>query len=226
MDTYKTNARMVGILFLAAIAAGVLAIPLLQSIQEAPDDLAEVSENESQVLLGALFMLIMAVACASIVIPMYPVLKKHNEPLALSSVGFRLIESVTYLVFALIMLSIVKLSQEFVEAGAPDTSYYQTLATLLLAASDWIFLIGSGLFFPLAAQMYCYIFYQSKLVPRWLSGWGFIAATLMMINAMLVILDIYTVSSIIFTLLNVPLALNEITLAIWLIVKGFDPSAL
>lgn len=48
MDTYKTNARMVGILFLAAIDAGVLAIPLLQSIQEAPDDLAEVSENKSQ----------------------------------------------------------------------------------------------------------------------------------------------------------------------------------
>jgi len=79
--------------------------------------------------------------------------------------------------------------------------------------------------FTLGALMYYYIFYRSKLIPRWLSGWGFIAAALSLSQALSVLFGEEAFSTI-SILLNIPILVNEIVLAVWLIVKGFDPSAI
>ena len=74
-------------------------------------------------------------------------------------------------------LLLIVLSQEYVQAGTPDAAYFQTFGTLLLKASDVINPI-LGIVFSLGALMIYYVFYQSKLIPRWLSGWGLIRAVL------------------------------------------------
>ncbi|MCJ2670743.1 MAG: DUF4386 domain-containing protein [Candidatus Thermoplasmatota archaeon] len=216
---------MVGALFITATVAGILSVVFLRPILDAPDYLIKVSANENQVIIGALFELIMAVACAGIAIWLYPVLKKHNQALALGSVSFRIIEAALYFVAVTGLLSLLTLSQEFVKAGAPDASHFQTLGTLLSAARDWAGQLGM-IAFILGALMYYYIFYQSKLIPRWLSGWGLIGVPFWLAVSLLIMFGSLTESSVLATFLYLPIAVNEMVLAVWLIVKGFNPSAI
>ena len=225
MNSYRKNAIIVGVLFITATVAGILSAVFSGSILDAPDYLIKVSANESQVIIGALFVLIMAFAVAGIAIWLYPVIRKHNEALALGSVGFRIIEGVLFIVGVISLLSLVTLSQEYVKAGAPDASYFQTSGTLLLAARDWAGVLGSFAFI-LGALMYYYIFYQSKLIPRWLSVWGLIGVPFWIAAELLLMFGLIESFSTYAVLLDLPIGVNEMVLAVWLIVKGFNSSAI
>jgi hypothetical protein len=224
MNSYRKNAIIVGVLFLTAIVPPLLSFPFTRHV-DAPDYLIQVSANANQIIIGALLELIMAVSVAGIAIWLYPILKKYNEALALGSVGFRVVEGVLYTVGVIGLLSLVTLSQEFVKVGAPDASYFQTLGTLLLAVRDWAGGLGS-LSFILGALIYYYIFYQSKLIPRWLSVWGLIGVPFWIAADFLRMFGLIEPFSTMMILLNIPIAVNEIVLAVWLIVKGFNPSAI
>jgi hypothetical protein len=75
--------------------------------------------------------------------------------------------------------------------------------------------------------MYYYVFYQSKLIPRWLSGWGLIGAVLMILACVLTVVDgqPFSISGMLM-LLAAPIAVQEMVLAVWLIVKGFNPTVI
>jgi len=230
MNTSRRTARIVGALFITATGAAIVSGAFLLPILEAPDYLAKVSANETQVMVGALFYFIMAAAGAGIAIPMYPILRKHNEALALGAVGFRIIEGAIFMVGVICVLALVTVSQEFVQAGAPDASYFQTyfqtLGELLLAGYTVAQAVVPGVFaFSLGALMYYYIFYQSKLVPRWLSVWGLVGVTLGIVNGLY---DMFggVPNQTISMLLDLPIFAQEMVLAVWLIVKGFNPSAI
>jgi hypothetical protein len=79
--------------------------------------------------------------------------------------------------------------------------------------------------FTLGALMYYYVFYRSKLVPRWLSGWGLLAAAASLAAVLLSITGRIEPFSTVFILLQLPIGVQEMVLAVWLIVKGFNPSA-
>jgi hypothetical protein len=170
------------------------------------------------VIIGVIFYIIMAVAVASIAIVIYPILKKHNEALALGYVGARIAEGLLFIVNIITILTLLTLSQEFVKAGAPDASYFQTLGDLLLAAGDWAYMLGFGLAFTISALILNYVLYQTKLVPRWLSIWGLIGAVLIFIYYLLQPFSINLVE-----ILFLPIAVQEMVFAVWLIVKGFSP---
>ena len=221
MDSHRKTAIIVGILFITATVAYSLGVIFLDPILGGSDYLTKVSENENQVIIGAILVLIDAVAVAGIGIVIYPILKKHNETLALGYVGARIVESVLFIVNVIFILTPLTLSQEFVKAGAPDASYYLTLGTLLLAAGDWAFLLGFGLAFTLSALILNFVLYQSKLIPRWLSGWGFVGAVLIFAYYLLQFFSINQVE-----ILFLPIAVQEMVFAVWLIVKGFNPSAI
>jgi hypothetical protein len=178
-------------------------------------------------LIGALLVLVMAVADAGIAIAAYPVLKKRNVSVAIGYFGARIVESLIFCVSAISLLLLVTLSHEFVQAGAPDATYFHTLGELLLAARDWAgHVVLDVAVFPLGALAFYYVLYQSKLVPRWLSGWGLIAAVLYWAASLLVMFALIIPLSTGHIVLQAPLGLQEIALAIWLIVKGFNPSAI
>ncbi len=102
-----------------------------------------------------------------------------------------------------------------------DASYYQTLGTLLLIVYDWTLLLGIMIVFSLTALILNYLLYQSKLVPRWISGWGLIGAILLLVAGMLEIFGFNPTE-----ILSLPIALQEMVFAVWLIVKGFNSSAI
>jgi hypothetical protein len=220
MDSNRKTAIIVGVLFITATVAYSLGVIFLDPILGGSDYLNKASENEKQVILGAFLVLIDSVAVAGIAIMIYPILKKHNEALALGYAGARIVEGVLFIVNVIAILTLLKLSQEFVKAGATDAFYYQTLGTLLLAAGDWAFLLGFGLAFTLSALILNFLLYQSKLIPRWLSGWGFVGAALLWVYYLLQHFSINL------EILFLPIAVQEMIFAVWLIIKGFNPSAI
>ncbi|GAH30840.1 unnamed protein product [marine sediment metagenome] len=164
-------------------------------------------------------------AVVGIAVMMFPILKQHNKNIALGYVGSRIIECKIIVVSEIILLSLLTLSQEYVKAGAPDASYFQTLGTLLLAVGDWTHLLGINIVFGLGALILNYLLYKSKLVPRWISAWGFIGATLLLAAGLLGMFGLSSWSTI-SIFLALPIASQEMFLAVWLIVKGFNSSAI
>ena len=221
MSSNRKTAIIVGVLFITATVAYSLGVIFLDPILGGSDYLTKASENENKVIIGALLVLIDAVAVAGIGIVIYPILKKHNETLALGYAGARIVESVLFIVNVIFILTLLTLSQEFVKAGASDASYYLTFGTLLLAAGDWAFLFGFGLAFTLSALILNFLLYQSKLIPRWLSGWGFVGAVLIFAYYLLQFFNINQVD-----ILFIPIAVQEMVFAVWLIVKGFNLPAI
>ena len=226
MDTNRKIAVVAGTLFIIATVADLISrVVLVQPILSAPVDLAKISANESQVLLGALFLFIGAAAAAGIAVALYPVLRTHSEGLAIGSVGFRLIEGVLYLGIVACLLSLVTLSQESAKAGPVASSAYEVAAVPLMAMRDSLGEVAV-LAFGLGALMYYWVFYQSRLVPRWLSAWGLAAIALLMVSGVLVMLGRTEPMSTTQVVLALPIFLQEMVLAVWLIAKGFNRSAI
>ena len=224
MNSYRNNAIMAGVLFIIATVVGVLGnVRFLIPLLDAPDYLIQISANENQVIIGVLLMLIAAFASASIAICLYPILKKHHEALALGSVGFRVMEGMLYIIGVVALLSLLTLSQEYVTAGASNASLYQISGSLLLAVKTWAGQLGV-IAFTTGAMMYYIVFYQSKLVPRWLSGWGLLAAALSLASALLAIFGLLIPLSPVFIVFNLLILVQEMVLAAWLIAKGFNPA--
>ena len=222
MNPRKT-ARIVGVLFIIGTVAGILSF-VGMGPQGTPDYLVNVSANGNQVITGALLVLIMGVALAPVPVLLYPILKKYNESLALGYVVFRVLEVVTYIGIVISWLLLLTLSREYVQAGAPDASYFQTLGTLLKAAGEWIDPI-LVIVFSISALILNYIFYQSKLIPRWLSGLGLFGATMHLAEGVLAVFG-YPDISVLGIPVYLPIGLQEMVYAVWLIVKGFNPSAI
>ena len=221
MNSNRKTARIVGVLYLTALVTGVLySEGFIGPIINTPDYLIKVYPNKIQVIIGMLLELICAVAVVGIAVLLLPILKKHNKNIAFGYLSLRIIESAIIFVSVISLLSLLTLSQEYVKAGAPDASSFQTLGTLAVAGHYWAFqmvIIVCGI----AGLMFCYLLYKSKLVPQLLSVLGIIGYPL---SAVAPWLDMFGHSpEMIFFL---PGTLFEIIFPIWLIFKGFNSSAI
>ena len=123
------------------------------------------------------------------------------------------------------LLLILTLSQEYVRARAPAASYFQTLGALLQAGRDLVNHIAMILAVSFGGLMYYWLLYQSQLIPRWLSGWGLLGTALTIVATLLVLFRLIGILTTGYMVLNLPMAMQEMVLAVWLIVKGFNPPA-
>lgn len=225
MSTNRTTAVVVGVLYIIGTLTGVLSAVLTKPLLDAPDYLVEISSNGNQVLTGALLVLIMGLALALVPIVIFPILKKHNEVLALGYVVFRGgIETVTYIALVIPFLLLVSLGQATVQTGSTDASYFQAVGALLLKTQESAATI-TEIVFPLGALMFYYVLYQSKLIPQWISGWGLVAAIPYLVAGLLHLFGLVDQMSTIQSVLVLPMALQEMVMAVWLIVKGFNQYA-
>lgn len=240
MNSYKKNAIGVGVLLICATILNVVGNNLYNHIIEAPDYLSRIPSSQGTIILGSLLVLLSAFACAGIAIGLYPVIRKHGEALALGSVGLRVIESVLYTVAVVGVLSLVPLSQEYgrvagsdavaaagsaLAAGAGASAAATAAGTILRAVDSWAGQVAVIAFVP-GAIMYYWLLYRSRLVRRWLSGWGMVGAALSLVAVVLGMFGAVVPFSAVFVLMQLPLAVQELVLAVWLIAKGFDQSAL
>ena len=219
----KTTARFVGALFLIAMVTSLLGGVWLESITGAPDYLVELSSQKTQVVSGVLLELVNCIAVVGIAAALFPLMRVHNEALAAGYLGTRVIEAVVLSVAAISPLLLVTLSQEYVAAGAPDAAYFQTAGALVMAARENLASLLTPVFFSLAALLLYYFLYRSRLVPRLIPVWGFIAVVALFTWNLLEAFGLSVSAGMVFAL---PMILNEIFLGIWLLVKGFNSPAL
>ncbi len=222
----RKTAIIVGVLYIIGTVAGVLSLVFAGSILKGPDYLVKVSANENQIITGALLVLVMGLALALVPVMMFPILKKQHEGLAVGYVVFRgALEAVCYIGITVSWLLLTVLSREYVQAGASNVSYFQTLGALISGGNDSIRSILE-IVFPLGALMFYTVLYQSRLIPRWISGWGLIAVLLWLAVGLLGLFHLITPMSTIQVVLSLPIGLQEMVMAVWLIVKGFNLSPL
>jgi hypothetical protein len=230
MNTTKGNPRgtnrkiavITGVIFIIATATSFLAAALTPGLT-GTDYLTRFSANTNQVAAGAFVYLVSAFASAGIAIAMYPVMKESNAGLALGSVVFRALEAVFYMVGVVSLLSLLTLGQQITTAGAADRMSLQAIGNLLVSFRDQAALVAVFAF-CLGAFMYYTLFYQSRLIPRWLSGFGIVAIILMMAACVLALFSGNRITS--YIPLAAPIAVQEMVLAVWLIVKGYNPSVI
>ena len=224
MNNFRKLAISAGILFIVYTCVDLLS-SLFMGPVNSTNYLVSVSENAGLVGTGALLLFIGGACASGIAISLYPVLKRFNAGLALGAVGFRVSEGVLRFVTVCSYFLLITLSQQFVNAGAPDSSYFQTLGVLVNAGHSWVNGV-SLLAFSIGALLYYIIFYRTKLVPRWISIWGLVAAMLSMLSCVLVLVGLIAPFSTEQVVMNLPIMPQEMVLAVWLIVKGFNPSVL
>lgn len=221
----KTVAKIVGILLITATVINVIGNDLIRPVLSSENWLSVVSEQANQIKLGSILVFVSALASVGIAIWLYPILKKYNPYLALTAVIFRVIEAVFYTVSVVGALALITLGQEYLKAGSPSDSYFQVIGSFVLTARDASGFVFAVTAFALGALAYYYIFYRAKLVPRWLSVWGIISCIILLIAVYSAVSSgpAFAIAGPTM-MLAASIALQEMVLAIWLIVKGFSPS--
>jgi hypothetical protein len=219
MKTYRTNAVMAGALYILGTVAGILSVVVVGGVPD-EDFLARMAADPSRITLGAFFILIMGFSLAAMTLFLYPLFRKDCEPLAMGMVLFRgAFEGTWYILSALIWVTLGALIKEIASVGA-DSAALQAVGNVALQADGKLGDIGTFAFIIGAACLYT-SFYRTRLIPRWLSGWGLVAAVLYLVYYLLHFFDIDP--GLLFLVL--PLAVQEMVMGIWLIIKGFSPDA-
>ena len=225
MSDHRRTAAFVGILFIVGTAAGVLSVACTSAVLSSSDYLARISANANPVKLGALFVLVMGFALAMVPVLVFPLFRKRNEALALGYVVFRgALETVTDIAMAVIWLTMVAVSSDFAAAGNPAASPFEATGVALRNAADSSRIV-TVFVFGLGALFFYWLLYRSRLIPRWLPVWGFIAIALHLATGFLQLFGVAPAWSVLQIAMNFPIFLQEMVMAVWLIVRGFDRAA-
>ena len=174
----RKTAVIVGILFILGTVSGILSGVVSAPIRAGSTYPLNISAGETPWILGTLLVLLMGLSLAMVPVLLYPICKKHNEVLAFGAVLFReVLEAVCEILLVISMFLLLTVSEIYGKAGAADASTIQTLGSGLVAAGEWIQMTG-GIVFSVGTLMIFALFYQTRLIPRWLSGWGLLGAVL------------------------------------------------
>lgn len=229
MNAYKKTATIVGVLFIIGTVAGIFSGIVTGPVLGDSNYLTAVAENENSIVLGAILVLVMGFPLAMIPVVMFPIFRKYNEPLALGAVVFRgVLEAVTYMVIATCWLLLIPVGQEFVNAGAVDASVFQATGHIITQTVYWTEHL-LALVFTIGALMLYWLFYKTKLIPSWLAWWGFFGAILYFAAPIFNLFDPQHPAlslGVKWGNLMAPLAIQEMVFALWMIIKGFNPTTI
>jgi len=179
---------------------------------------------DNRVALGALLELILIIANIGTAVVLFPILKRVNEILALGYVTARVVECVFIAVGILSVLTLVTLRQE--AAAGADAGSLVAVGMSLVALHNWTFLLGPGFFVGVGNGLILgYLMYTSALVPRAMAMLGLIGGPLIIASGVGVLLGVIEAGSLWQGIATIPEFFWELSLGIWLIVRGFNPSA-
>jgi len=212
MSADRKAAVWIGVLYIIGTVGMVLSGVVTNAVLSGPAYLAQVAAQPNQVAVGALLVLVAGLALALVPVVFWPIGKRYNETLAMGYVVFRgALESVIYVVSVLCWLLLIALSTQ-PDAG-PLAGFVRTVETVI-----WDQLIAIP--FVLGALMFYFVLYQYRLVPRWLSTWALVGA------ALYIVAPLGSMFGLSLGVFMAPLAVQEMVMAVWLIVKGFNRSAI
>jgi MFS family permease len=217
--SHRKLAIVTGTLLIAGVLTSLVATGLTDSVLDGDDQLSRIASHEGRILLAALLQLVTGLGAAGIAMSLYPVLKDHHPGLAVSAIGFRIIEGVFYGFAGLGLIAILAIGQE---SSPTDLSDNQVIANALVDVRDAAYFVFGVVAFGLGATLYYIAFYLTEIVPRWLTVWGLAGMALIVATALVTLFDgaPYAVEGAM-QILAIPIALQELVLAFWLIAKGY-----
>ncbi len=222
MNSDKNNPRLLGMMFVIVVVIALLSgLPLDQlnySMTGPPDNISETmisfSDNPTMVQMSIVGFLIEAVAIVLLTVLLYTTLKKQNKIIARWAFGLWIIEAVFLAVREINAFCLLYTSQEFVKAGALDSSYFQTLGSLFYELMQFSYDVQM-VFYCIGGILFYYLFLKSKCVPAVLSLFGIVVASLGFIGELFALFG-YDVPLYVY----LPILPFELSIGIWLMVKG------
>lgn len=222
MSLNRQNAISFGVLLIVAIICGVFSsVPTI----EESDYLAKLQSIESGVLIAVFFQAMMAIAYVAIAVITYPIVKMDNQGAAITYLAFRIIGAGFLFLGIITLLLFIPLGRLFSQVDATNLANLEIIGTLLRQTRDGFNHIGMVLPWTIGGLFLYKAFLKTGLIPRWMSIWGLIAVVLTLVATILLMLDQIEIVTMVYFALNMPTALFEITLAIYLIVKGYGQSS-
>lgn len=230
MNTYRKNAIWTGVLYalgtVFGVTGGIIGGEVLASLisGKAPsgvDILSLAAASSSRITAGAFLTLLMGISLVGMTVFLYPVLRKASKELAMGMVLFRgALEGVFYCISTLTFLTLIAVSNNYIATGS-DSTVLQSLGNLLYQFASLTAPVSSIIFLIGATCIYL-VFYRTRLIPRWVSVWGFIGVATSMAAALL---NFFHVDPGIGFYLEMVIAPQEIVMAVWLVIKGFNHEA-
>jgi hypothetical protein len=220
-DPTRNNARAAGIFYLVTFAASIPALLLIGPVLDNPDYITSAGQD-TRVLWGCFLDFVNALAGVGSAVAVFSVVKRQNESLALGFVTSRMVEAAVIMTGVVSLLAIVTMRQDL--AGTADPASLATTGQALVAVRDWTFLFGPGFMAAINAILFGTLMYKSRLVPRIIPTMGLIGAPLLLTANILTVLGHNSQMSGWSMLATLPVAAWELSVGVWMTVKGFKPS--
>src|SRR5271154_4130218 len=222
MTSLRKTALVAGIFYLITFIS-VPTLALYGPVKNHRDWILS-SGSHTGVLVGGFLEVIMALACIGTAVTLYPVLKRHNEGVALGFVAARVLEAVMIFTGVVSLLSLVTLRQDLGGTAGANAAALVTTGASHVAVYNWTFLLSQSLMPAINALLLGSLLYRSRLVPRVIPVLGLIRGPLLIIAVFATLFGQHTSLTGLAVLPVIPVAAWEFSLGVWLVVKGFKPS--
>jgi Domain of unknown function (DUF4386) len=221
MTSTRRSAVLAGVFFIVAAVAAIVGLALYDPVLGDSRLIAGGTGDDTQVLFGALFEVLLAISVIGTAVTLYPIVRRQSEGIALGYVAGRVSEAVIIAVGIISVLSVVTLGQE----SAGDAASLVAVGDALVAIHDWTFLLGPGFAIGVNTLLLAYLMYRSGLVPRPIAVIGLVGGPVVFASSIAVLFGAYEQISTWGALGGLPVFAWEMSLAVWLIAKGFRPAA-
>ena len=222
-DPARRTALIGGALYVLTFASSIPALLLLRSSVLNNPNYVVGPGADNVVLLACLLDVVNALACIGTAVVLFPVVKRQNEAVALGFVGARVLEAAIILTGVASLLAVVTLRQGMAGAAGTNEAALLTVGQSLVEVRNWTFVLGPILMSGVNALLLGSLMYRSGLVPRIIPILGLIGAPLTLISTTAIVFGVWTQSSVWHGIAIAPIATWELSLGIWLVVKGFKP---
>ncbi len=223
VDPMRNHARAAGIFYLLTFVSSIPALILISPILHDANYVTSAG-HDTRVLWGCLLDSVNAITAIGSAVALYPVVKRQNQSMGLGFVTSRMLEGAVVMIGVVSLLAVVTMRQEFAASGGDSTSV-TTTANALVQLRDWTFLLGPGLMPAFNAVLLGTLLYRSRLVPRIIPTVGLIGAPLLFAAFLAIFFGAIDQVSPLSGIATAPVAVWEFSVGTWMLVKGFNPSA-
>jgi hypothetical protein len=224
-DWTRGNARVAGIAYLVTFAASIPAVLLIRPILDNPEYIVSVG-SDTRVLVGCLLDAVNAIACVATAVAVFPVVRRQNESMAVGFITSRMFEAAVIMIGVVSLLAIVSLRRDFADGAATESASLVTTGQALVAVRDYTFQFGPNMSAAINGLLFGTLLYKSRLVPRILPIMGLTAAPLLIGATIATVLGLTHQGSVWFAPGGALIFVWELSVGVYMTVKGFKPSAI
>jgi len=220
MKKDRMNGILIGCFYIVAAVSAVIAVLLYEPLLSDNWIITVANGLETAILMGVVSDILLIISAVGTAVMLFPYVRLRNEHTALGYLCFRFMEAVFIAIGVLSMLGLLSLSSNY-EAGNNEAAYL-SLGNVLQAIHAWAQILGPNLMLGINTLLYSYLLYKTEIVPKSLSLFGMLTAVLVFLAGLLNMFGIIGTFSALKGFIALPVGVYELSLAAWLMIKGFN----